>query len=166
MKLTFVFGLLLFTGCATATFSPYIGQQQNWPTAQGTFARHVRGIDIFEGLPARPYEVVGRLSIVGEPRSLDSQLAWKVKACGGDAAIIGSAQTFTAGSVNTGGASSTYVYGSAAYGQFHGNAVTTTAPSYSVPLYQTAVEATVVRYLPISGPPSKRPELQTSDLKP
>ena len=27
----------LLTGCATADFTPYVGEQQKWPTAKGAF---------------------------------------------------------------------------------------------------------------------------------
>jgi hypothetical protein len=27
----------LLTGCATADFTPYVGEQQRWPTAKGAF---------------------------------------------------------------------------------------------------------------------------------
>jgi hypothetical protein len=58
----FTFLLLLLAGCANDRyFVGYFGQQPNWPTRPGGFAKIVKGIPIY-GLneyPARPYDVLG-----------------------------------------------------------------------------------------------------------
>src|SRR5438552_4307803 len=33
------------TGCATADFTPYVGEQQKWPTAKGAFVTTVNSYD-------------------------------------------------------------------------------------------------------------------------
>jgi hypothetical protein len=36
-----VAAVALLTGCATADFTPYVGEQQRWPTAKGAFVTRI-----------------------------------------------------------------------------------------------------------------------------
>ena len=73
--------ILLFsdvlTGCATADFTPYVGEQQKWPTAKGAFVSTINSYDrpgrsgtgqqytlsaYFEP-PNRPYVVLGSVDV-------------------------------------------------------------------------------------------------------
>lgn len=65
------------TGCAVADFTPYVGAQQNWPTASGAFVRTVNSyngpgrsgtgrqytLPVYLGLPNRPYRVLGYIDV-------------------------------------------------------------------------------------------------------
>src|SRR2546428_4629761 len=73
-------GLLIasmLTGCATADFMPYVGEQQKWPTAKGAFVTTVNSYDgpgrsgtgqqytlpVYFGPPNRPYAVLGSVDV-------------------------------------------------------------------------------------------------------
>src|SRR5438477_4112038 len=65
------------TGCATADFTPYVGEQQRWPTAKSAFVTPINGYDgpgrsgtgqqytlpVYFGPPNRPYVVLGSVDI-------------------------------------------------------------------------------------------------------
>src|SRR5438477_6225973 len=65
------------TGCATADFTPYVGEQQRWPTAKGAFVTTVNSYDgpgrsgtgqqytlpVYFGPPNRPYRVLGYVDV-------------------------------------------------------------------------------------------------------
>jgi hypothetical protein len=53
--------LLIVAGC---TFTPYVGRQRDWPTADGAFVKTVMGVPIYPvgQLPARPYDVIGSVT--------------------------------------------------------------------------------------------------------
>jgi hypothetical protein len=55
--------LTLSVGCASANFRPYIGQQQNWPTASGSIVNMKYDYPVFTSLPPGPYQVLGELRI-------------------------------------------------------------------------------------------------------
>jgi len=62
----------VLSGCATADFTPYVGEQQRWPTAKGAFVTTIDSYDgpgrsgtgqqyrlpVYFGPPNRPYHVV------------------------------------------------------------------------------------------------------------
>jgi len=64
-------------GCATADFTPYVGAQQNWPTAPGSFVKVVNSYDgpgrsgtgkqytlpVYFGPPNRRYTVLGSVDV-------------------------------------------------------------------------------------------------------
>lgn len=55
-------GVSLLAGCGPRVeFMQYRGVQ-NWPTGSA-FVRAVKGMEVYEGLPDRPYEVVGLIDI-------------------------------------------------------------------------------------------------------
>jgi hypothetical protein len=55
--------LALTMGCATAIMRPYVGDQQNWPTTDGSIVNVKYDIPIFNSLPPVPYDVVGELRV-------------------------------------------------------------------------------------------------------
>lgn len=135
------FGLLLVTGCvAPARFLPYVGEQQNWPISPGTYAKAIMGIQVYSGPPSKPYIVLGRVSASGRAqhaRGIMRGMVEEAKRHGGQAIIIEHEQTFSTGSISTGGGSSTY--GSASATRLGDNVVMTgQAQTYDNPTFQTA----------------------------
>jgi hypothetical protein len=67
----------VLTGCATADFTPYVGEQQKWPTAKGAFVTSINSYDgpgrsgtgqqytlpVYFGPPNRPYHVLGSVDV-------------------------------------------------------------------------------------------------------
>jgi hypothetical protein len=63
----------LLTGCASADFTPYVGEQQKWPTSNGAFVQTVEAghgpmaeggaykLPVYFGPPNRPYRVIGSI---------------------------------------------------------------------------------------------------------
>jgi hypothetical protein len=54
-------------GCATADFTPYVGAQQNWPTARGAIVASEYAVPAYYGYPPRPYIVLGYLDATTAP---------------------------------------------------------------------------------------------------
>lgn len=52
---------LVCAGCAAVEFTPYEGTSQ-WRTASGSFVNRKHGMPIYDGLPPRPYRVIGFIS--------------------------------------------------------------------------------------------------------
>jgi hypothetical protein len=55
--------LTLSLGCASAVVRPYIGDQQNWPTASGSIVNMRYDFPVFTTLPPSPYDVLGELRL-------------------------------------------------------------------------------------------------------
>ncbi len=55
--------LTLSIGCASAVVRPYVGEQQNWPTATGSIVNTRYALPIFTSLPPSAYDLVGELRI-------------------------------------------------------------------------------------------------------
>ena len=67
----------VLSGCATADFTPYVGEQQRWPTAKGAFVTTIDSYDgpgrsgtgqqytlpVYFGPPNRPYVVLGSVDV-------------------------------------------------------------------------------------------------------
>jgi len=67
----------VLSGCATADFTPYVGEQQRWPTAKGAFVTTIDSYDgpgrsgtgqqyrlpVYFGPPNRPYHVLGSVDV-------------------------------------------------------------------------------------------------------
>ena len=67
----------VLSGCATADFTPYVGEQQRWPTAKGAFVTTINSYDgpgrsgtgeqytlpVYFGPPNRPYVVLGSVDV-------------------------------------------------------------------------------------------------------
>jgi hypothetical protein len=60
-KLLWTVFVLFAAGCVRVDVLPYCGSQE-WPTGSA-FVRPVDGMDVFEGLPDRPYKVLGLIDI-------------------------------------------------------------------------------------------------------
>lgn len=135
--------VLSLTGCATSRFTPYVGAQQDWPTAPGAFATSANGITIYRGWPPRPYEVVGRL--VAE-NAMDRQLAWSAKAHQADAVLIVDSQTVNGGSVTLPGTSYTAGNIMAVGNSYSGSSYTTHGPTVTVPVSNDIVTAWLITF--------------------
>ena len=67
----------VLSGCATADFTPYVGEQQRWPTGKGAFVTKINSYNgpgrsgtgqqytllVYFGPPNRPYVVLGSVDI-------------------------------------------------------------------------------------------------------
>jgi hypothetical protein len=67
----------VLAGCATSDFTPYVGEQQKWPTAKGAFVTTINSYDgpgrsgtgqqytlpVYFGPPNRPYRVLGSVDV-------------------------------------------------------------------------------------------------------
>jgi hypothetical protein len=95
------FGLILAVGCATATYRPYVGQQQNWPTSPGSIVNANYELPAFMCPPSAPYTVLGELKVVGGLHGQRAEeclpvLAKKAREMGADALLVVDAQQFFA----------------------------------------------------------------------
>lgn len=84
-KLPLLTLLALTAGCHHVQYSPYTGQQTQWPTAPGAFARDHAGILIYHGPPEKPYAVLGEFTGVDMG---DRSLASLARSKGGDAVFV------------------------------------------------------------------------------
>jgi hypothetical protein len=137
-QLVFVATLLFFAGCASnhsASYVPYVGQQQDWPTSSGAFVSEYDGIQIYRGHPAKPYEVLGRLIT---SHGSDRNLAWEAKSRGADAVVITDAKMMSGGSVGMPGSSTTYFNGYSAN--------TYSSPSYNIPITRVFITAWLIKF--------------------
>jgi hypothetical protein len=80
---------LVVSGCAFGDFTPYAGQQQNWPTQPGSFVATQYVIPAYiHSWPDRPYTVLGYLEATTAPirrRGAVSFAARRAKEFGADA---------------------------------------------------------------------------------
>ena len=89
-------------GCGTPyTYSPYVGQQQNWTTSAGGYVRDVKGVPFYAPgqYPNKPYTILGAVSTDSEDnlvRAAHEQHA--------DAVLISHDQVYPTGSVEMAGA--------------------------------------------------------------
>ena len=97
----------LISGCAWVTYSPYAGQQYEWPTAKGSFVTQKDGILIYRGLPDRPYHLVGEVVIDQYPQYMNGAIAHAAHVRKADAAMIVSKESMTSGMITYGGGSTT-----------------------------------------------------------
>lgn len=118
MKALFLFNqlllsilVLIISGCAWATYTPYAGQQQKWPTALGSFVAKRDGILIYRGLPDRPYQILGEVVIDQYPQYMDGAIAHASHVHKAEAAMIVGKQAINGGTMNCGGGSTTYYSG-------------------------------------------------------
>ena len=89
-------------GCGTPySYSPYVGQQQNWTTSAGGYVRYVQGVPFYAPgqYPNKPYTILGAASTDSEDnmaRAAHEQHA--------DAVLISHDQVYPTGSVEMVGA--------------------------------------------------------------
>jgi hypothetical protein len=91
--------LALAMGCATAIMRPYVGEQQNWPTVDGSIVNSKYDLPVFNSLPPVAYDVVGELRIespfYAQPEEHHmTALAAKAKAAGAHAVVLVDGQSF------------------------------------------------------------------------
>ncbi len=79
-------------------FTPYIGQQLDWPTAPGALVKTNYAVAIYYNWPAKPYNLLG--VIVARDIAI-KQAAQTAKKQGGDALIFRLEETEHRGSVTT-----------------------------------------------------------------
>jgi hypothetical protein len=93
---------VLLSGCAFPTWSPYSGVQKDWPTSDGAFTSPGTAIPVFDGLPPKPYTVLGRLDIwtANALVNLRQRAASAAKSQGADAVLIDREGSFVAGMVS------------------------------------------------------------------
>jgi hypothetical protein len=128
--------LLLFVVCGCGTpysFSPYVGQQQNWGIQPGGFVKVIDGAHLYPPgqLPDRPYIVIGDVST----HSL-ADLAKAVHEQQADAALIYNDRTYQNGTLTLGGAGGGYGRGGGGVGAF----------AWSTPLTRTDVNARLIKF--------------------
>lgn len=93
------FALSLSLGCATAVVRPYVGEQQAWPTVNGSIVNMAYELPVFTTLPPEPYDVLAELRVESplyaqpEARHLKT-LAKKAKELGADALVLVDGQIF------------------------------------------------------------------------
>lgn len=93
--------LLVLCGCGPGyTFSPYIGQQQNWSTQAGGYVKVVDGATLYSPgqFPNRPYIIIGSVQTDNE-----HNLAKAVHEQQADAALIFTDRTYRTGTVAVAG---------------------------------------------------------------
>ena len=96
--------LTMTMGCATAIMRPYVGQQQAWPTSEGSIVNVKYQIPIFNSLPPTPYDVLGELRVQSpfyaqpEEHHMSTIIA-KAKSYGADALVLVDGQLFFGPSV-------------------------------------------------------------------
>jgi hypothetical protein len=120
-RLFLIFGAAaLLWGCGTTEFLPYLGAQQNWPTAAGAIVNTKLAVPVYYGLPPRPYTVLGEIA-TSKPQGwrLDvqsqamEQAADEAKKLGADAIIVISRDASVTGYTTSGTAT---VVGNTAFG--------------------------------------------------
>ena len=135
--------ILLIEGCASVKYSPYVGKQQDWPTAVGSFMNQHKGFPIYKGLPDKAYTIIGEAIIEQYPEYMDAEIARIGKSKKADAAMLVDSQKVFGGTYNVGGGSTTYFQGQSSYqtygsrqisGTHSGTAQTYSNPSYSMAL--------------------------------
>lgn len=95
-------------GCATAIMRPYVGQQQDWPTVEGSIVNTKYDLPIFNSLPPVPYDILGELRIespfYAQPEEQHmATLTQKARNIGAQALVLVDGQIFFG--VNYGGRS-------------------------------------------------------------
>jgi len=100
MKNSFLAVLLaLSTGCASAIVRPYVGDQQAWPTGQGSIVNVKYDMPIFTSLPPVAYDLVGEMRIESpfyyqpEEQHMDALIA-KARKFNADALVLVDGQLF------------------------------------------------------------------------
>ena len=92
-----VVALGLLCGCGPSyTFSPYVGEQQNWQTGSGGYVKQVNNATLYPPgqYPTRPYILIGAATTDSE-----ENLATAVHEQHADAALISNENTVRNGSV-------------------------------------------------------------------
>ena len=166
----------VLSGCATADFTPYVGEQQKWPTAKGAFVTTINSYDgpgrsgtgqqytlpVYFGPPNRPYIVLGSVDVdtpVGrlfEGSEQVTTLKPAVRAAGqhgADAIIVIAQDVETRGYTATAfaqGQSNTNFSGSAYGNGIYGHANTTASAwgsSFTMPNRQGKARVLAIKFI-------------------
>lgn len=161
---------VLLSGCATSSFRPYLGQQQDWPMSPGGIVNTEYAVPALMCLPSEPYEVLGEIKIRGGWHDQAAEeclpkLTRKAREMGADALLVVDAQKFFAAAALRSALSSetnapmhakevpspvyTYSYGGHRYG-YGGYG------SYMVMKFDPNVVALAIRWK--GGPPAGLPK--------
>ena len=136
--------VMLLSGCAIADFTPYFGQQQNWPTQPGSFVATQYAIPAYiYGYPSRPYTVIGYLDATTAPirrRGAVAFAARRAQELGADAIIVLQKGEKYAGSISD---IDTFTTGSFYGGGFN---ATTTGTGFSTPLFLGIAQVLAIRW--------------------
>ena len=152
-------------GCALADFKPYVGAQQKWPTAPGTFMDTKYAVPTFYGPPSRPYRVLGYLDAKTAPvrrRGVVAFAARRAKELGGDAIVVlqegiehvgtySTGSTYTSGQISGSYSGRTNYLGAGAY-QTNGNLIgtgftTSQSSALSIPMFAGKAGVLVIKFL-------------------
>jgi len=101
-RLTFLLlAAALLSGCATSTFRPYLGQQQDWPMSPGSIVNTRYALPALTCLPSEPYAVLGELKLRGGLHGQPAEeclprLTKKAREMGADALLVVDGQKFFA----------------------------------------------------------------------
>ena len=81
---------LLFCGCASHEFHPYVRQQQKCPTSPGAFVDSQYAVPVYYGYPAQRYMVIGYLAENSHGRFSNAvkEAANSAKQLGADAVLV------------------------------------------------------------------------------
>ncbi len=105
MKKLFLLSLLpaaaLMSGCATSSFRPYLGQQQDWPMSPGGIVNTDHAVPALTCLPSEPYQVLGELKLRGGWHGQPAEeclprLTKQAREMGADALLLVDGQRFFA----------------------------------------------------------------------
>lgn len=96
--------LLLVVGCYSTKYMPYAGQQQEWPTAPGSFIATNALIPTYYGYPPRPYTMLAQIQVDTQNSLVNTvQVAARVaKEKGADAICVIENDPHFTGSVGSG----------------------------------------------------------------
>ncbi len=141
----------LLSGCASADFKPYVGQQEEWQTAPGTFMDTKYAVPVYYGPPSRPYIILGYLDAKTAAVRRNGVVAFaarRAKELGGDALVVLVQGSEYAGTISNGSSqTSGYYEGNYSHGYTSGTLdATTTSSSASIPLYRGTATAMVIRF--------------------
>ena len=104
---------ILAIGCGTVSYSPYVGQQEDWPTAKGAFVKERDKIPIYRGLPTRPYTMLGHMVITTDTGAEEMLAVSRAKQYKADAILFVDSTMFTSGSFGGGTATAVPTRGGA-----------------------------------------------------
>jgi len=133
---------VLFGGCASPDFTPYVGKQ-GWPQSPGSTVETNCIVPIYHGWPDKPYTVLGVITTEGNQPAAVARCA---KSKGADALICRGSLTGNAGTYTTPGHATSITSGNFAYGQYSGFTTTTYSPGISVPLIVTVTVYNAIKW--------------------
>jgi hypothetical protein len=94
----------LLLGCASQKVLPFVGEQKDWPVADGSFMRNDCVVPVFYGYPPKPYAYVAQVEVRAQDSLVDviAQAAHAAQSRGGDALLVLEDSDRPVGSVSSG----------------------------------------------------------------